>query len=70
MQDVEVLKLLSVTLSREKQDILQEELRKYGAATNWTIKQILKQTFVSNLAIIKYFAELFQIIENTAFLTV
>ena len=43
MQDVEVLKLLSVTLSREKQDILQEELRKYGAATNWTIKQIIKQ---------------------------
>jgi len=42
MQDIEILKLLSVTLSREKQDILDEELRRYGAATNWTIKQILK----------------------------
>jgi hypothetical protein len=44
MQDIEILKLLSVTLSREKQDILEEELRKYGAATNWTIKQIQKLT--------------------------
>jgi hypothetical protein len=47
MQDIEVLKLLSVTLSREKQDILEEELRKYGAATNWTIKQILKRRLSS-----------------------
>ena len=43
MQDVEILKLLSVTLTREKQHILEGELQKYGAATNWTIKQILKQ---------------------------
>lgn len=43
MQDVEVLKLLSVALTRDKQIILEEELQKYGAATNWTIKQILKQ---------------------------
>lgn len=47
MQDIELLKLLSVTLSREKQDILEEELQKYGAATNWTIKQILKQNLSS-----------------------
>ncbi len=43
MQDVEVLKLLSVTLSRDKQILLEDELQKYGSATNWTIKQILKR---------------------------
>ena len=43
MSDVEILKLLSVTLTRDKQDVLSEELQKYGTATNWTIKQILKQ---------------------------
>ena len=43
MQDVEILKLLSVTLTRDKQYLLEEELQKYGAATNWTIKQILKR---------------------------
>jgi hypothetical protein len=47
MQDVEILKLLSVTLSREKQDILEEEFRRYGAAANWTIKQILKRRLSS-----------------------
>ncbi|MFW9842400.1 MAG: hypothetical protein ACFFES_15990 [Candidatus Thorarchaeota archaeon] len=43
MTAVQILKLLSVTLTREKQDILEKELGKYGKATNWTIKQILKQ---------------------------
>lgn len=43
MQEVEILKLLSVTLTRDKQILLEEELQKYGAATNWTIKQILKR---------------------------
>ncbi|MHA2359853.1 MAG: hypothetical protein ACXAB5_06245, partial [Candidatus Thorarchaeota archaeon] len=43
MSDVEILKLLSVTLTREKQDILDDEIQKYGTATNWTIKQILRQ---------------------------
>lgn len=43
MQNVEILKLLSVTLTRDKQILLEEELQKYGAATNWTIKQILKK---------------------------
>ncbi len=47
MQDVEILKLLSVTLTRDKQLVLEEELQKYGAATNWTIKQILKQKLSS-----------------------
>lgn len=47
MQDVEILKMLSVTLSREKQDVLEKELQKYGASTNWTIKQILKRKLSS-----------------------
>lgn len=47
MSDVEILKLLSVTLTREKQDVLVEEIQKYGTATNWTIKQILKQHLTS-----------------------
>jgi len=47
MQDVEILKLLSVALTRDKQILLEEELQKYGAATNWTIRQILKQRLSS-----------------------
>jgi len=43
MSAVEIMKLLSVILTREKQDSLDEELRKYGKATNWTIKQIMKR---------------------------
>ena len=43
MQKFEVLKLLSVTLTRDKQILLEEELQRYGAATNWAIKQILKE---------------------------
>jgi hypothetical protein len=43
MSEVEILKLLSVTLTRDKQDVLDEELQRYGKATNWTIKQIVKQ---------------------------
>lgn len=47
MSDVEILKLLSVTLTRDKQDVLEEELQRYSKATNWTIKQILKQHLTS-----------------------
>ncbi|MFW9795035.1 MAG: hypothetical protein ACFFEE_12070 [Candidatus Thorarchaeota archaeon] len=43
MSDVDILKLLSVTLTRDKQEVLQKELQKYGKAANWTIKQILKR---------------------------
>ncbi|MHA1948876.1 MAG: hypothetical protein ACXAAO_00595 [Candidatus Thorarchaeota archaeon] len=43
MSEFEILKLLSVTLTRDKQVKLVEELQRYGKATNWTIKQILKQ---------------------------
>jgi hypothetical protein len=43
MSDFEILKFLSVTLTRDKQLMLEEELQRYGKATNWTIRQILKQ---------------------------
>jgi len=38
----EILRLLSVTLTREKQLLLQEEFKRYATATNWVIKNILK----------------------------
>jgi hypothetical protein len=49
MHDVEILKLRSVTLTQDKQDILEGELQRYGAATNWTIKQILKRHLSSRM---------------------
>jgi hypothetical protein len=39
---VEILRLLSVPLTREKQLALQEEFTRYAAASNWVIKAILK----------------------------
>jgi hypothetical protein len=39
---VEILKLLSVTLTRDKQILLLEEFKRYTTATNWVIKTILK----------------------------
>ncbi len=59
MQDFEILKLLSVTLTRDKQSVLEEELQKYGAATNWTIKQIQKQGFSSRLHALEFLYEEF-----------
>lgn len=41
-EKVEILKLLSVTLTRDKQSVLKEEFKRYTAATNWVIKAILK----------------------------
>jgi hypothetical protein len=49
MKDFEILKLLSITLRREKQILLEGELQKYGAATNWAIKQILKMHLSSRI---------------------
>jgi hypothetical protein len=40
---VEIIKLLSVTLTREKQDILNPELKRYAAATNFAIKTIFSK---------------------------
>lgn len=39
----EILKLLSVTLTREKQVIVEVEVERYANATNWAIKEILRQ---------------------------
>ncbi|MCK5152174.1 MAG: hypothetical protein KAQ65_10045 [Candidatus Thorarchaeota archaeon] len=44
---VEILKLLSVTLTREKQDVLIPELHTYVAATNYAIKTIFKKRIPS-----------------------
>ena len=57
MQDVEVLKLLSVALTRDKQILLKEELQKYSAATNWTIRQIVKQNLSSRSKTFKILQE-------------
>jgi len=59
MQDVEILKLLSVTLTRDKQILLEEELQRYGAATNWTIKQILKQRLSSRTKTLEFLQDNF-----------
>lgn len=61
MHDVEILKLLSVTLTRDKQSLLEDELRKYGDATNWTIKQILKQRLSSKSRTIEVLLDNFSI---------
>ncbi len=59
MSDIEILKLLSVTLTREKQETLEEEIQKYGKATNWTIKQILKQRLSSPTKTVEILEEVF-----------
>lgn len=59
MSDIEILKLLSVTLTREKQDVLDEEIQKYGTATNWTIKQILKQHLSSPTKTVEVLEDVF-----------
>jgi len=59
MSDVEILKLLSVTLTREKQETLEEEIQKYGTSTNWTIKQILKQRLSSTTKTVEILQDVF-----------
>lgn len=53
MKDIEILKLLSVPLTRDKQYLLEDELQRYGAATNWVVKQILKQGLPSRRRVIE-----------------
>jgi len=48
-----ILKLQSVVLTREKQGVLQEELGRYVAATNWVIKVALKSHLVRPTKIIE-----------------
>ncbi|MFW9918071.1 MAG: hypothetical protein ACFFED_00570 [Candidatus Thorarchaeota archaeon] len=40
---VEIIKLLSVTLSREKQLLIEQDFKTYSDATNYAIKSILKR---------------------------
>lgn len=40
---IEIVKLLSVILTREKQMEVEEEIERYVTATNWTIKEILRR---------------------------
>ncbi|MFW9909778.1 MAG: hypothetical protein ACFFEF_14500 [Candidatus Thorarchaeota archaeon] len=44
---VDILKLASVTLTREKQDIMTQELRRYFEATNFALKTIVKNHLTS-----------------------
>lgn len=61
MPDVEIkiLKLQSVTLTREKQILLQEELDRYANATNWIIKTALKNHLSRPSKIIEVIEETF-----------
>jgi hypothetical protein len=40
---MKIIKLSSVTLTREKQDLIERELQKYADAVNWMIRTILKR---------------------------
>lgn len=42
-QDIEILKLTSVALTREKQYTIREEFDNYASATNFVIKEILRK---------------------------
>jgi len=48
-----LLKLASVILTREKQIPLQDEITRYGDATNWVIKQIMKRHLVNQTQMIE-----------------
>ncbi len=56
---IEILKLLSVTLTRDKQDVLIEEFKRYTAATNWVIKAILKNRLSGHSRIKEAIEEVF-----------
>ncbi|RLI55982.1 MAG: hypothetical protein DRO87_03035 [Candidatus Thorarchaeota archaeon] len=44
--ETEILRLFSVPLTREKQIQLEDEVKRYADATNWVIKEILRQKIV------------------------
>ncbi|MHA1934869.1 MAG: hypothetical protein ACW97A_06270 [Candidatus Thorarchaeota archaeon] len=47
-EDLDILKLSSVPLTREKQIVVEAEFEKYAAATNFTIKAILQRKLTSH----------------------
>lgn len=58
---IEILKLLSVTLTRDKQSVLKEEFKRYTVATNWVIKTILKNRLSGHSKIRETIEEAFEI---------
>ncbi|TFG95521.1 hypothetical protein E4H12_13090 [Candidatus Thorarchaeota archaeon] len=54
-----LLKLSSVTLTREKQIPLEEEFVRYGQATNWVIKTLLKNQLKKQTQIVETIQEEF-----------
>ncbi|MHA1881490.1 MAG: hypothetical protein ACTSUO_00390 [Candidatus Thorarchaeota archaeon] len=50
---VEIIKLLSVALTREKQNIIKTEFDKYASATNYVIKAIYKRSISNTSRIIE-----------------
>lgn len=56
---VDVVKLLSVTLTREKQLILEQEFERYVKATNWVIKAIIKRNITRSERAVELLAESF-----------
>ncbi len=47
-EDVEILKLSSVPLTREKQYLVEAEFEKYARATNFVIKEILQKSLTTH----------------------
>ena len=52
-EDVDILKLSSVPLTREKQIVVEAEFEKYATATNFTIKAILQKKLTSHTRAVK-----------------
>jgi hypothetical protein len=53
-QGIEILKLTSVPLSREKQYAIQDEFDTYASATNFVIKEILKKHLTNQTRTIEF----------------
>jgi hypothetical protein len=59
MPATKLIKLSSVSLTREKQAPVQDEIVRYGQATNWVIKKILKNNLTKMAQIQEAIAEEF-----------
>lgn len=56
-QDIEILKLTSVPLTREKQYTIREEFDTYASATNFVIKEIMKKHLTNQTRTIELLQE-------------
>jgi hypothetical protein len=54
-----LLKLSSVPLTREKRILIEEEFIRYGKATNWVIKALLKERFTKQAQVVEAIHEEF-----------